>query len=325
MRSRYLGVTGLGGHERVIDFHRERPPARTLVLGTRLGEMSSFWEEALCPSQGFVHVDVDSSVFGRAFPRVPTVGVQADVETFLSELLAAWPAKRAAVVAAPFHEPAARGEAPGELATDQKPDPAQRGVLVRPSYLLGRVQEIIVDGTDGIVLTEAGNAFALGSHFLRFDEAGRYRVSTSFGSMGHAAAGVLGATLGSGRKAFAILGDGAMLMQNELNTAASCDIDAVWIVLNDARYGMIAQGMESVGWEPFGTDFVRTDFVAIARGMGADGVTVHDECEIDSALRRAVAAKGPFVVDVMIDPRERAPAIGRNQSLIAQGVNGRSL
>jgi acetolactate synthase-1/2/3 large subunit len=189
---------------------------------------------------------------------------------------------------------------------------------------MSRVQRHIVEGSDAVVLTEAGNAFALGSHYLRFMEPNRYRVSSGFGSMGQAAAGVLGAALGSGRKAVAILGDGAMLMQNEINTAATYGIDAVWIVLNDARYGMIAQGMESIGWVPFQTDFSRADFVAIARAMGGDGVAVGHESELDAALERALAAKGPFVVDVTIDREEVAPAIGRNKSLVQQGVNGRA-
>ncbi|MGC4089920.1 MAG: thiamine pyrophosphate-dependent enzyme [Polyangiaceae bacterium] len=73
--------------------------------------------------------------------------------------------------------------------------------------------------------------------------------------MGQAATGVLGAALGKAGKAFAIVGDGAMLMQNEINTAATYELDAVWIVLNDARYGMIAQGMQSFGRSPFETDF----------------------------------------------------------------------
>ncbi|MGC4090470.1 MAG: thiamine pyrophosphate-dependent enzyme [Polyangiaceae bacterium] len=117
---------------------------------------------------------------------------------------------------------------------------------------------------------------------------------------------MLGAALGKAGKAFAIVGDGAMLMQNEIDTAATYELDAVWIVLNDARYGMIAQGMQSIGWSPFETDFPRTDFVAIARAMGGDGVAVHDEASLDAALERALEARGPFVVDMMIDPTERA-------------------
>jgi acetolactate synthase I/II/III large subunit len=308
--SLYLGVTGLGGHSSVERYLQRERPARALVLGTRLGEMSSFWSPALVPEHGFVHVDLDRDVFGAAFPHVETVGIESEIGAFVEALLEAWPrAKRQA--------------RPSVVDVQVSRAPAAREVgPVRPSFLMSRIQRQVVEGTESLVLTEAGNAFALGSHYLRFVEPNRYRVSTGFGSMGQAAAGVLGAALGSGAKAFAILGDGAMLMQNEINTAATYGIDAVWIVLNDARYGMIAQGMESIGWQPFETDFSRADFVAIARGMGGDGVRVERESDVEAALEQALLARGPFVVDVTIEPSELAPAIGRNKSLLAQGVNG---
>ncbi|HVZ36166.1 MAG TPA: thiamine pyrophosphate-binding protein, partial [Polyangiaceae bacterium] len=42
----YLGVTGLGGHSRVLEHFVKTAPERVLVLGTKLGEMTSFWSEA---------------------------------------------------------------------------------------------------------------------------------------------------------------------------------------------------------------------------------------------------------------------------------------
>ncbi len=137
--------------------------------------------------------------------------------------------------------------------------------------------------------------------------------------MGQAAGGVLGAALGRG-KAVALVGDGSMLMLNEMNTAAQYGINAVWVVLNDSAYGMIAQGMRSLGWKPFEVDFPRADFVTIAQGMGVQGVRVESEPELRSALERAMSARGPFVVDVQIDPNEKPPANRRNQSLVKQGV-----
>lgn len=306
----YLGVTGLGGHVAVESYLQRQRPARALVLGSRLGEMSSFWSSSLIPERGLVHVDLEHEVFGAAFPHVETLGVPAEIGAFLEALREAWPRQQRRKPVAV--ESAAPGRALGARASGP----------LRPSFVMSRVQRHVVDGSDAIVLTEAGNAFALGNHYLKFTEPNRYRVSTGFGSMGQAAAGVLGAALGGRRKAFAILGDGAMLMQNELNTAASYGIDAVWLVLNDARYGMIAQGMQAIGWEPFETDFSRADFLAIARGMGGDGVRVQREGQLDAALERALRARGPFVVDVEIDPAEVAPAIGRNKSLLQQGVNG---
>jgi acetolactate synthase-1/2/3 large subunit len=308
----YLGVTGLGGHANVERYLQQARPARALVLGSRLGEMSSFWSSGLVPERGLIHVDLDHEVFGAAFPGVETRSVQSEIGAFVEALLEAWPPQASPAPAGAMDLPLQRAMAP-----------RLRGP-VRPSFLMSRVQRYIVEGSDAVVLTEAGNSFALGSHYLRFMEPRRYRVSSGFGSMGQAAAGVLGAALGSRGKAVAIVGDGAMLMQNEINTAASYAIDAVWIVLNDARYGMIAQGMESIGWVPFETDFPRVSFVAIARAMGGDGVAVELESELDAALEQALAAKGPFVIDVAVDRDELAPAIGRNNSLVQQGVNGKA-
>jgi acetolactate synthase I/II/III large subunit len=306
----YLGVTGLGGHAAVEEYMLAARPARVLVLGSRLGEMVSFWSPDLVPREGLVHVDLDPDAFGLAYPGVPTLGIQTEIGSFVEALIAAWPSH-------------ARLSVPPLPAVAQAPLAARTEGAVRPSFMMETIQREVVEQSDAVVLTEAGNAFALGSHYLRFPRAGRYRVSTGFGSMGQAAAGVLGAALGKQKKAVAIVGDGAMLMQNEINTAANYGIGAVWIVLNDGRYGMIEQGMQSIGWKPFETDFPRSDFVSIARAMGGDGVRVERECDLEAAIQQGLASLGPFVIDVIIDPNETAPSVRRNQSLRAQGVNSR--
>lgn len=310
----YLGVTGLGGHDAVRAHAREARLGRVLVLGSQLGEMTSFWSEELIPPGGIVHVDLDPSAFGAAYPDVPTLAFTADIGSFLNALIEAWSGSAYRKRAEPraHWRPFAAGE---ERALAERTEAG-----VRPSRLMAAIQKEIVERTPAIVLTEAGNSYAFGSHHLRFEQPLRYRSSTGFGAMGHATAGVLGAALGSGRKAYAIVGDGALLMQNEINTAATYAIEAVWIVLNDAAYGMIAQGMRSVGWQPFETEFQRTDFVAIARAMGADGVRVEREAELGAALALARVARGPFLVDVVIDASEPAPAGDRNRSLQQQGI-----
>lgn len=309
--SAFLGVTGIGGHTSVVTRLLESPPDRILVLGTRMGEFSSFWLPGLTPRRGFIHVDLDADAFGASYPEVTTLGIQADINAFVGAMIS-----RLSKRGSPRHE----------RSSLVPPSPARaprRAGPVRPSFLMQVIQTELVEQSDAIILTEAGNSFALGSHYLRFQEAGRYRVSTGFGSMGHAAAGVIGATLGGRRKAVAIVGDGSMLMLNEMNTAACYGIDAVWIVLNDARYGMIAQGMQAIGWQPFSTDFPRVDFVAIARAMGCDGIRVESEEQVEIALRRALLASGPFLIDVIIDSTEPSPPNPRNASLVKQGINGK--
>lgn len=116
-----------------------------------------------------------------------------------------------------------------------------------------------------------------------------------------------------------------MLMNNEINTAVKYHIPAVWIVLNDARYNMCYQGMALLGLKGADALIPQADFVMLARSLGADGVRVERESEIRAALEQAIAAPGPFVVDVLIDPSRPAPSKGRNQSLIAQGTKTKSV
>lgn len=306
----FVGVTGFGGHLSVLAYMQQHCPLRVLVLGTRLGELTSFWNPALVPERGFLHVDIDPEVPGVAYPSVETVSIQSDVGVFVKQLLEHFPKQheRSTTAAVALPRPQSKVICPNT------------GSPVRPEMLMDEIQRVIVEGSDAVVMTEAGNSFAWGTHTLRFDKPGRYRVSTGFGSMGHAATGVLGAALARQGKAVALVGDGTMLMNSEVSTAVRYQIPAVWIVLNDARYNMCAQVMPLLGFEGMDTEIPQTDFVMLARGMGADGIRVETESEVQAALEKALASPVPFVVDVVIDPSKRAPVGTRAQSLIKQGA-----
>ncbi len=323
----FLGVTGAGGYGEPERFMQNTRPAHVLVLGSRLGETTSYWQPEFVPERGFIHVDLDPEVPGTAYPSAITYPVQADVKRFVGALLDDWPSPSdaSAIRRAPSDEALAAltsqvyaRERPRAPAAPPEAEPAG----VRPVDLMAAVQRRIVDGSEALVMTEAGNSFIWGNHLLRFDEPGRYRVSLAFGSMGHCAAGVVGAALARDAKAVAIVGDGSMLMNNEVSTAVQYRARAVWIVFNDAAYGIVDQGMRALGFTPTGTATPRVDFAAVAKAMGADGVRVDRVDELDEALDAAMEADGPFVVDVRIDGREPAPWMKRIKALIAQGAQG---
>jgi acetolactate synthase-1/2/3 large subunit len=89
---------------------------------------------------------------------------------------------------------------------------------------------------------------------------------------------------------------------------------AVWIVLNDGRYGMCAQGMDTLGLSA-DAEIPQVDFATFARAQGARATRVDHEEQLDAALAEAMAADGPFLVDVRIDPACKAPASRRNATL----------
>ncbi|MEC4813185.1 MAG: ScyA-related TPP-binding enzyme [Scytonema sp. PMC 1069.18] len=304
----FVGVTGFSGHESVLKYMQENPPKRMLVLGTRLGEPTSFWNPVMVPSDGFIHVDIDPEVPGVAYPGAHTFSIHSEVKVFLKALLRQFPKRpnwsQYPQLPRPQHNCSA---------------PRTHG-LVRPSVLMDTIQRVIIRESDTVVMAEAGNSFAWATHLLQFDRAGQYRISTGFGAMGHAVTGVVGAALGRNRKAVAIVGDGAMLMNNEISTAVRFQIPAVWIVLNDGRYNMCAQGMALQGFKGIDTEIPSVDFAMIAKGMGADGIRVNTEMDLEAALEKAIYSSLPFVVDVVIDANQPAPIGSRIQSLIEQGA-----
>ena len=84
----------------------------------------------------------------------------------------------------------------------------------------------------------------------------------------------------------------------------------VWVVMDNAGFGTIA-GLESMH---YGSDYgcmfecdgrpYRVDFAAMARAMGARGQMISAAGELSGALREALAASVPTVIQV---PMENAP------------------
>lgn len=313
----FVGVSGAGGSPAVREWFERRRPNHLLIVGTRLGEVTSFLAPTHTPSGGWTHVDLDPTAFGAAFPQVPGRGIVADARAFFTAMLdraeaTDWFARRA----------------PATDCERAVPEPLLPRDLgdVRPDFLMQRLQARVVKATDAVVMSEAGTSFTWCNAGLRFDVPGRYRTSAAWGSMGHFTTGCLGAALVGARPVVAVVGDGAMLMNNELNTAAQYRARVVWVVLNDAQFGLNEQGMTALGMRPVETQMPRTDFVAFARSQGADGLAVDREADLDAALARALAHDGPFVLDVRIDRAVPSPVIAdrirslRRQAGAAEGA-----
>jgi acetolactate synthase-1/2/3 large subunit len=292
----FLGATGNGGRESIHQELAACCPRRTLVLGSALGEATSGWHPRLVPPEGFVHVDLDAGVFGRAYPQAPTLGVQADVGAVLDALQA----RSDRLVRREL--PRRRMAAPLELVRAT----ASR---IHPAALMAAIQRVIVEGSGAPIFADASSAMFWGARQLVFDEPGRWFVEGRFGSMGSAGAAVVGAASGRGGPAAAICGDGSMHMQDEVNTAVHYGIPAIWIVLNDAGLGIVRAGMRATGRTLHDADYPPTDFAAVARAKGAGAVAVSHEADLDAALSAALRADGPFLVDVAID-QAAAPPIG---------------
>lgn len=299
----FIGITGNGGHLPSLITALERyAPARVLVLGTGLGAAtSSGWRPELVPADGLIHCDLDRSVFCRAYPAAPTVKVQADVGALLDAILA----RSDRLVRREVHAPP---EAPRSLTL--VPD---RGGFVHPAALMAAIQRVIVDGTDVPVLADPSSCMFWAARHLVFDQPGRWFVENRVGAVGSGAAAVVGAAVAVGGPAFVITGDHGLLMHNEINAAVHYGVHAIWCVVNNSGMAIVRDGMKADGMDDHDADFPTTDFAAFARAQGADGIRVSREEQLDAALQMALAADGPFVIDVMVNDAP-APIESRTRS-----------
>ena len=130
----------------------------------------------------------------------------------------------------------------------------------------------------------------------------------SAGNLGVAFPVALGAKVAKPDKAVVVAsGDGGFLYNSqELATAVQYGINVVVIVFNDNAYGNVLRAqIEQFDGHVLGTQLYNPDFVRLAEAYGVQGVRAHDAGQLESALREALAADAPRVIEVPVGRLER--------------------
>ena len=130
----------------------------------------------------------------------------------------------------------------------------------------------------------------------------------SAGNLGVAFPVALGAKIAKPDKAVVVVsGDGGFLYNSqELATAVQYGINVVVIVFNDNAYGNVLRAqIEQFDGHVLGTELYNPDFVKLAEAYGVHGVRVHDAGGLESALRDALAADAPRVIEVPVGKMDR--------------------
>ncbi|MEM5819123.1 MAG: thiamine pyrophosphate-dependent enzyme, partial [Desulfitobacterium hafniense] len=129
-----------------------------------------------------------------------------------------------------------------------------------------------------------------------------------------------------GRQIVCLSGDGGFMMNcQELSTLADLDLPVKVFILNNQVLGMVAQWQRMFynGHYSHTTLKGRTDFVKLAEAMGVTGLRVTEPQDVDMAIQKAFAIKGPVVVEIRIPADENVlpmvPAGGRLDQMIMGG------
>ncbi|PQZ86963.1 acetolactate synthase [Arthrobacter sp. MYb227] len=177
------------------------------------------------------------------------------------------------------------------------------GNFIDPRTLTKRLDELLP--AERIVSVDSGNFMGYPSQFLSVPDEFGFCFTQAFQSIGLGLSTAIGAALAqSGRMPVLGTGDGGFHMAiAELDTAVRLKLPLVCIVYNDAAYGAEVHhfGVANPGTDMSSVEFPDTDFAAIGRGFGAEGITVRSLADIDAVGEWLESDPStPLVIDAKI-------------------------
>lgn len=303
-----LGMTGFWGTKLANDTCLEAD--QILALGARFKEAdSSSWYRDYTfniPPTRLMHIDIDPAEIGRNFPTA--IGVVADLKESLRVLLN---------VARELYPQGRRDDSMKARIAEQRTRFAAANAAMQhsgafpmmPERILAEVREVLP--RDAIITTDVGwNKNGVGQQFPIYTP-GSLLTPGGYSTMGFGPPAAIGAKLAAPeRVVVSLVGDGGFGQNpSVLATAMAEELPVIWIVMNNNAFGTIAGLEEAHYGTAYGCVFPRPnggwkdlkpDYAQIARAYGCEGVRVNAASEFKPALERALSAKRPFVVDVMM-------------------------
>lgn len=283
-----------------------------LFVGCRAGSVTT--ERWRSPRPGpagpgtgtrILHIDSDPAVIGANYAT--EVAIAADARLAL-EALADAVARRGAKTG---HDGARRAKAAWEAKLAAfRPPAASAERPVRPERVVASLQALLDD--DAVICADPGTPCPYFSAHYRWPKAGRHFITNrAHGALGYALGAAIGAHVARpGVKTVAVMGDGSFGMAvGELETVVRHRMPITFVVLSNGAFGWIKAGQRSgFGGRFHNVDFTRTDHAAVAAAYGLKSWRVENPDDLRPALKQALAAGAPTLVDIVTQPLDEAAA-----------------
>jgi acetolactate synthase-1/2/3 large subunit len=179
-------------------------------------------------------------------------------------------------------------------------------VPIRPERLCKEITEALP--ADAVVVSDTGYSAIWAGTLIRITSPDQLFLRAA-GSLGWAFPAGLGAKCAIPDKpVICFSGDGAFWYHfQELETAVRWEIPTVTVINNNSVLGQSQIGIKRAYGDDRGREqdqyrFSDTNFARIAEDLGALGIRVQKPDEIEGAIRRALEANRPAVVDVVTEP-----------------------
>jgi acetolactate synthase-1/2/3 large subunit len=263
-----------------------------ICCGARFDDRVTGKLDTFAPHAKIIHLDIDAAEIGKL--RAVNVALRGDMATTLDAInpgslnINEWKEKIAVLKA----DNVWRYDAPGQ------------GVYA--PLLLKELSEQA--GDEFVAACDVGQHQMWVAQHCRFVKPQAHLSSGGFGTMGYGLPAGIGAKLAQPEATVVtISGDGSIMMNiQELATLKRYNIPLKIVLLDNSALGMVRQWQELFFDQNYSEVDLsdNPDFAAVAKAFGIEAFTVEKRSEVPEAIKRLLAAKGPVLMHVKIDPRE---------------------
>jgi acetolactate synthase-1/2/3 large subunit len=261
-----------------------------IALGVRFSDRATGNVKEYRKGCTIIHVDIDLAEMGKNVAA--PIELCGDVKAVLAALLQALPPMRHEAWLSRIEE-----------LKQKDVFPASRDFT--PQNIIETVNRFCREDT--VVATDVGQHQMWTMLYYRFMQPRTLLTSGGLGTMGYGLGAAIGGAMArNGQRTVLFTSDGSFGMNlNELATAVSQELPILIVLLNNGVLGMVRQWQTMFFGERHSQSTMnrKTDFVALAKAFGAEGVAAANLTELEAALAQ-LPEKGPMVIDCRIDPDE---------------------
>jgi thiamine pyrophosphate-dependent acetolactate synthase large subunit-like protein len=267
-----------------------------LAFGATLNHWTTRHGALLGDDAKVIQVDLDPSAIGANRPA--DVGVVGDVAAAARALAEAVPA------AAGWRTPELAAAIAARRWRDEPYEDASSDAYIDPRTLSRALAGLLP--ADVAIAVDSGHFTGYPAMYLDVADPRAWLFANAFQAVGLGLGCAIGAAVARpDRVTVAALGDGgAFLALAEIETAVRLGLRLLVVVYDDAAYGAEVHHFGPLGQDVALAQFPDADLAAIARAMGAQGITVRATADLDPvrAWLEDDGSPGPLVVDAKVDP-----------------------
>lgn len=299
---KYLGMAGMYGRQEASRVMAQAD--LVIAAGVRFADRGTGNKEKFAEKAKIIHIDIDISEQGKILKA--DTEVTGDLKTSLHYLAENITEKHNRKW---NEEVESIKEIYGEKPADKK--------LFRPKEIIETINKILPKET--VVATDVGQHQMWTAKYYSFSKPRTLLTSGGFGTMGFGMGAAIGAAVATKEKTLLITGDGSFCMNmNEVTTAVRNNLPIIVLILNNGKLGMIKQ-LQTYFYDKnyYSIDLgYKTDFVKLADAFGATGYRAGNMEELEIAMKKALEATEPVIVDCTISEDDYAmPMIPPNGSI----------